>query len=339
MGQARAAAAAGGRDVPAPLGAVVDDYVADLRTGRSLSAATARSYRSDVRALLAHLAADSAGRGAADSGGDDGTVAGGLATAADLAGALTLPALRGWLATQVGAGAARSTVARRVAAARSFSTWASRRGILPADVAASLEAPRAQRHLPQVLNREQAAETIRTTELGAAQGDPIALRDRLVVELLYSCGIRVAELVGLDVDDIDAERRLLRVVGKGDRERAVPYGPPAQRALRTWLDGGRPALAAADSGPALLLGARGGRLDPRAARRVVNEVTAATPSSPRVSPHALRHSSATHLLEGGADLRHVQELLGHSTPATTQIYTHVSAERLRAAYRGAHPRA
>ena len=180
---------------------------------------------------------------------------------------------------------------------------------------------------------------MRTTDLGASQGDPVAVRDRVVVELLYSCGIRVAELCGLDVDDVDDGRRVLRVVGKGDRERAVPYGVPAERALRSWLDAGRPALAGPRSGPALLLGARGGRLDPRAARRIVNEVTAATPGAPTVSPHALRHSSATHLLEGGADLRHVQELLGHSTPATTQIYTHVSAERLRTAYRGAHPRA
>lgn len=306
-----------------PFGGVVDDFADYLRTGRSRSEATVRSYRSDVRGLLAHLARDTDGP----------------STAADLRGALTLPALRGWLAAQVGAGAARSTVARRVAAARSFSGWAARTGLVPTDVAARLEAPRARRHLPEVLDLDQAAETIRTTELGAAEGDPIALRDRLVVELLYSCGIRVAELCGLDVDDVDTERRLLRVVGKGDRERAVPYGPPADRALRSWLDGGRPALATARSGPSLLLGARGGRLDPRAARRIVNEVTAATPGAPRVSPHALRHSSATHLLEGGADLRHVQELLGHSTPATTQIYTHVSADRLRAAYRGAHPRA
>ncbi|MGN7225149.1 tyrosine recombinase XerC [Dietzia maris] len=306
-----------------PFGGVVDDFADYLRTGRSRSEATVRSYRSDVRGLLAHLARDTDGP----------------STAADLRGALTLPALRGWLAAQVGAGAARSTVARRVAAARSFSGWAARTGLVPTDVAARLEAPRARRHLPEVLDLDQAAETIRTTELGAAEGDPIALRDRLVVELLYSCGIRVAELCGLDVDDVDTERRLLRVVGKGDRERAVPYGPPADRALRAWLDGGRPALATTRSGPCLLLGARGGRLDPRAARRIVNEVTAATPGAPRVSPHALRHSSATHLLEGGADLRHVQELLGHSTPATTQIYTHVSADRLRAAYRGAHPRA
>lgn len=313
----------GGGGPSALFGGVVDDFVEYLRTSRGRSEATVRSYHSDVRGLLTHLAVD----------------AGGRTTAADLRAALTLPALRGWLAAQVGAGAARSTVARRVAAARSFSGWAARTGLVNTDIGARLEAPRARRHLPEVLDVAQAAETMRTTELGASEGDPIALRDRLVVELLYSCGIRVAELCGLDVDDIDTERRLLRVVGKGDRERAVPYGAPAERAVRAWLEGGRPALATARSGPSLLVGARGGRLDPRTARRIVNEVTDATPGAPRVSPHALRHSSATHLLEGGADLRHVQELLGHSTPATTQIYTHVSADRLRSAYRGAHPRA
>lgn len=307
----------------AALDAVVEDYVDYLRSGRSRSEATARSYRADVRALLAHLT----------EGGE------GPWTAADLPGVFTLPALRGWLAAQVADGAARSSIARRVASARSFSTWASRAGILHADVAARLESPRPRHRLPEVLDVRQAAETLRTADLGAADEDPVALRDRLVVELLYSCGIRVAELCGLDVDDIDTERRVLRVVGKGDRERAVPYGIPAERALRMWLDAGRADLSGPRSGPALLLGVRGGRLDPRAARRIVNEVTSATPGAPRVSPHALRHSSATHLLEGGADLRHVQELLGHSTPATTQIYTHVSAERLRAAYRGAHPRA
>lgn len=266
----------GGNALSDHLEEVLDDYVEHLLAGRSRSEATARSYRSDVRGLLGHLAA-----------GDCGPT-----TGPELGAALTLPALRGWLAAQVAAGAARSTVARRVAAARSFSTWAARTGLIPTDVAARLEAPRARRRLPEVLDAAQAGETIRTSELGAAEGDPLAVRDRLVVELLYSCGIRVAELCGLDVDDVDAERRLVRVIGKGDRERAVPYGTPADRALRSWLDTGRPALMNARSGPALLLGARGGRLDPRAARRVVNEVSEATPGAPRVSPHALRHSSA-----------------------------------------------
>lgn len=322
MGQKRTGANSGAA-LPAPLEPVLDDYAEHLRTGRTLSDATVRSYLSDLRGLLRHLTT-----------GEHGP-----ASAADLADALTLPALRGWLAAQVSAGAARSTIARRVAATRSFSSWAVRKGLLPTDVGARLEAPAPRRALPQVLDPSQAAQAMRTADLGAAEADPIALRDRLVVELLYSCGIRVAELCGLDLEDIDRGQRLLRVVGKGDRERVVPYGGPADRALGEWLDVGRPALVVARSGSALLLGARGGRLDPRSARRIVNEVSAATPEMPRISPHALRHSSATHLLEGGADLRHVQELLGHSTPATTQIYTHVSAERLRSVYRGAHPRA
>lgn len=302
---------------------VLEDFGDHLTNGCGLAEATARAYVSDIRGLLDHLA----GGGAVP------------ASAADLPETLTLPALRGWLAAQVSAGAARSTIARRVAAARSFSSWAVRKGILSVDVGARLRAPAARRVLPQVLDGAQAAEVMRSAELGAAGEDPVAVRDRLVVELLYSSGVRVAELCGLDLEDVDQRRRLLRVVGKGDRERAVPYGAPAERALGQWLLVGRPGLATAGSGNALLLGARGRRLDPRTARRIVNEISAATPGTPRISPHALRHSSATHLLEGGADLRHVQELLGHSTPATTQIYTHVSAERLRSAYRGAHPRA
>lgn len=321
MGRMSGSAIGGG--LPAPWEVVLDDYVGDLRVRRDRSDATARSYRSDVRALLVHLAAGEA---------PDTTPAG-------LASSFTLPELRGWLAAQVAAGAARSSIARRVAAARSFSSWAVGAGLLGTDVAARLEAPRPHRRLPTILDARQASETLRTAELAAEERHPIALRDRLVVELLYSCGIRVAELCGLDVDDVDPGRRVLRVVGKGDRERSVPYGLPADRALGAWLDDGRPALVTHRSGTALLLGVRGGRLDPRGARRIVNELSSMTPGAPRISPHALRHSSATHLLDGGADLRHVQELLGHSTPATTQIYTHVSADRLRAAYRGAHPRA
>ena len=308
--------------LPAGLGEVLEDYAGSLRGGRGRSPATVRSYLSDIRALMTYL------RGRQT-----------LETPADLRAAMTLPALRGWLGTQVRDGAARSTISRRVASVRSFSTWAVGAGLIDTDVAGRLQAPGAHHHLPEVLDAEQIEQSFRTVELGAEQGDPIGLRDRVILELLYSCGIRVAELVGLDVDDVDRERRLLRVIGKGDRERRVPYGTPAHRALDDWLRRGRPALVTGRSGAALLLGARGGRLDQRAARRVVNEITAATPGAPRVSPHALRHSAATHLLDGGADLRHVQELLGHSTAATTQIYTHVSAERLRSAYRTAHPRA
>ena len=174
---------------------------------------------------------------------------------------------------------------------------------------------------------------------GAQQGDPLALRDQLIVELLYATGIRVSELCGLDTDDVDRSRRLLRVLGKGNKQRTVPFGEPAQAALTAWLDDGRPELATADSGPALLLGARGRRLDPRQARTVVHQTVAAVDGAPDIGPHGLRHSAATHLLEGGADLRVVQELLGHSTLATTQLYTHVTVARLRAVHDQAHPRA
>ncbi|MEU8158357.1 tyrosine recombinase XerC [Micromonospora sp. NPDC048986] len=168
--------------------------------------------------------------------------------------------------------------------------------------------------------------------------EAVPLRDRVLLELLYATGVRVSEACGLDVGDVDHGRRVIRVFGKGGRERSVPYGVPAQRALDDWLRRGRPAMAGPRSGDALLLGARGGRLNPTTARQIVGAY-AETAGLPRTSPHDLRHSAATHLLEGGADLRAVQELLGHSSLASTQIYTHVSVERLRAAYRQAHPRA
>lgn len=176
-------------------------------------------------------------------------------------------------------------------------------------------------------------------ESGAQQNDPIALRDRLIVELLYATGIRVGELCGLDLGSVDRERWLLRVIGKGDKERSVPYGKPAADAVDLWLHVGRPAVATDSSGQALLLGKRGKRLDQRQARSVVHEVLSAVPGAPNLSPHGLRHTAATHLLEGGADLRVVQELLGHASLATTQLYTHVSVARLRAVHDQAHPRA
>ena len=174
---------------------------------------------------------------------------------------------------------------------------------------------------------------------GVDGGSPQDLRDRLVLELLYATGVRVGELCGLDVDDVDDGRRVLRVLGKGARERTVPFGQPAAQALTAWLGQGRPQWATARSGPALLLGRRGGRLDPRAARSLVHRRLADVPGAPDLGPHGLRHSAATHLLEGGADLRSVQELLGHASLATTQLYTHVSVERLRSSYAQAHPRA
>jgi integrase/recombinase XerC len=179
---------------------------------------------------------------------------------------------------------------------------------------------------------------MQASETGAAERNPVAMRDRVIVELLYATGIRVSELSGLDIDDLDLDRRVARVIGKGDKERTVPFGVPALRATKDWLADGRPHLVTEKSPPALLIGVRGGRLLPSSIRRIVHEALQAVPGAPDLGPHGLRHTAATHLLEGGADLRSVQELLGHATLATTQLYTHVTVERLRAVHDQAHPR-
>ena len=276
---------------------------------------------------------------------------------------LDLDLLRSWLAVQYAAGQARSSLARRAAAARAFTGFAFARGWLPADPGPLLATPKAHRALPKVLAASQVAAVLDNAR-AAPQGTPAARepvaapdgggvgrerdervaaavrwRDAAVMELLYAAALRVSELCGMDLGDLDEERGTVRVLGKGSKERAVPVGQPAARAVRDWLRHGRPVLATARSGSALFLGARGGRLDPRTARRAVHEAIAAIPAVPDTGPHGLRHSAATHLLEGGADLRSVQEYLGHASLSSTQIYTHVSVERLLAAYRQAHPRA
>jgi integrase/recombinase XerC len=290
-----------------------DEYLA-LQCGRS--AHTRRAYLGDLRSLFTFLEARGAGL--------DG---------------LSVPVLRSWLASAAGAGAARTTLARRTSAVKAFTAWAVRRGLLAVDPAARLQVPKAHRNLPAVLRQDQALKAMAAAKSGAEQGDPLALRDRLIVEMLYATGIRVSELCGLDVDDVDAHHRLVRVLGKGNKQRTAPFGLPAAEALGAWLADGRPALATAESGAALLLGARGRRLDARQARTVVHQTVAAVADAPDMGPHGLRHSAATHLLEGGADLRVVQELLGHSSLATTQLYTHVAVSRLRAVHDQAHPRA
>jgi integrase/recombinase XerC len=295
-----------------------DDYL-ELQCGRSVH--TRRAYLGDLRSLFAFLDQRASGTGLQ---------------------ALSLPMLRSWLAAGAGAGAARTTLARRTSAVKAFTAWAVRRGLLTGDPATRLQVPKAHRTLPAVLRQDQALAAMSAAKSGSLQGDPLALRDRLIVELLYATGIRVSELCGLDIDDIDngdTGHRLLRVLGKGNKQRSAPFGAPAAEALQAWLDGGRPALVTAESGPALLLGARGGRLDVRQARTVVHQTVAAVDGAPDMGPHGLRHSAATHLLEGGADLRIVQELLGHSSLATTQLYTHVTVARLRAVHDQAHPRA
>lgn len=298
--------------------AILDEFDEYLALQRGRSAHTRRAYLGDLRSLFAFLSECAPGAGLQ---------------------ALTLPVLRSWLAAAAATGAARTTLARRTSAVKAFTAWALRRGLLTDDPAARLQTPKARRALPSVLRQDQALAAMAAAETGSQQGDQLALRDRLIVELLYATGIRVSELCGLDLDDVDTGHRLLRVLGKGNKQRTAPFGEPAAEALRAWLADGRPALATADSGPALLLGARGRRLDVRQARTVVHQTVAAVAGAPDIGPHGLRHSAATHLLEGGADLRVVQELLGHSSLATTQLYTHVTIARLRAVHDQAHPRA
>ncbi len=315
------AAARGG--LPGELEAVVDAYERHLRLEVNRSPHTVRAYVGDVVAFLDHLA---------KLGGtnlDD----------------IDLAMLRGWLAILRDRGAARTSLARRAAALRTFTAWAHRSQRAEIDAGALLASPRALRTLPPVLDAREAATvmSVPAAPSDAAQADDIAtvlaVRDRLVLELLYATGIRVSELTGLDIDDIDRSRRVARVLGKGNKERTVPYGVAAERALAPWLDQARSVLVTADSGPALLLGARGRRIDPRTVRTVVHRAVAAVDGAPDIGPHGLRHSAATHLLDGGADLRSVQELLGHASLATTQLYTHISVERLRQTYAKAHPRA
>lgn len=256
-------------------------------------------------------------------------LAGEIATFAEF----DLSALRAWLGKAVDEGKSRATLARRTAAARAFSTWACREGYLDKDVAARLSSPKVGQHLPTVLSEKDAGELMGNA---ASESEEEFLRDSAMLELLYATGMRVAELVGLNVLDVDLQRRTARVTGKGNKQRVVPFGQAAADALAEWIDKARPEMAKDEQ--ALFVGKRGARIDPRQVRRIVEKAAQVT-GAPGLSPHGLRHSAATHLLEGGADLRVVQEVLGHSSLQTTQIYTHVSAQRLKDVYSQAHPRA
>jgi len=317
--------------LPADLAALLDRYQRFLAAERGLAAATVTAYTADVASLLEHLVRFT---GAAAGVGEAAGVAAGAAAWVER---LTLAVLRSWLAKLRTTGAARASLARRAAAARSFTSWAHRTGALTSDVGARLASPKPGRTLPAVLREDQAAALLAPT---LDPEDPVlARRDQAILELLYASGIRVSELTGLDVADVDRHRRVLRVLGKGSKQRTVPFGLPADLAVGQWIEDGRAALVTAESGSALFLGQRGRRMDPRAVRTLVHQRTAALAGAPELAPHGLRHTAATHLLSGGADLRTVQELLGHASLATTQIYTHVSAERLAAVYQQAHPRA
>jgi integrase/recombinase XerC len=304
-------------ELPEPLAQVLGAYQRYLVLERDLTPHTVRAYLSDLADLFDHLAR----MGVTD------------------VARLDLTMLRSWLAKQQSLGKARTTMARRATAVRVFTAWAHRMGLVAADPGALLANPKAHRTLPAVLDVQDVRSLLDAAQERVAAGDPVALRDVAVLELLYASGIRVGELVALDVDDLDPARRVVRVFGKGRKERVAPYGVPAAAALRRWLEDGRRHLVRPGSGPALFLGSRGGRLDQRAVRTLVHARLADVPGAPDTGPHGLRHSAATHLLEGGADLRSVQEILGHASLATTQLYTHVTTERLRSAYLQAHPRA
>lgn len=288
----------------------IEGFASHVRDERGRSPHTVRAYVADATALM-QFAADR-----------------GVAELADL----DLMTMRAWLAHLHVSGQARSTIARRAASARAFTAWCYRRGLTPIDPGQRLVSPQVPKRLPVVLDATQAHHLMDAAALADA---PMASRDRAIVELLYATGVRVSELCGLDLDDIRFDTRTITVTGKGDKQRVVPFGLPARDALVAWLEV-RADLA--PTVPAVFVGARGRRLDPRIARAVVTRLSSAA-GIPTIAPHALRHSAATHVLDGGADLRAVQEMLGHATLATTQRYTHVSVERLRATFTQAHPRA
>ena len=293
-------------------------YEEHLGMQRNLSEHTIRAYLGDLNSLFEHV--EKLGITEVDQ--------------------LTLTSVRSWLAAQQSKGGARTTIARRAVAVRTFTAWATKNGLMKEDIGDRLATPKSQRTLPHVLTVPETEEVFSAMESALGEeSDPHAIRNIAIVELLYSSGIRVSELCGIDLEDIDRSRNTVRVFGKGRKERTVPIGAPALRALDRWITQARDSYLSNASGLALFLGARGKRIDPRTVRDVVYTALQALPNAPRVGPHGLRHSAATHLLERGADLRTVQEILGHASLATTQIYTHVSEERLKAAYTQAHPRA
>lgn len=300
-------------DLPPGWQGLLDEYASHLDAERGLSAHTVRAYLTDLRELARH---------------------------ADVGPArITLSRLRGWLAAMGDDGAATSTVQRRVASVRGFFTWAVAEGLLGENPAARLQAPKKQRRLPKVPTVPAVAETMNAAAARAGEeDDPVAIRDLALVELLYSSGLRVSEACALTLGDVDRERRSITVLGKGGKQRTVPLGSPALAAIDRWLTVRRQ-FVTVKSPDTVFLGVQGGPLDPRVARRVVHTATGAAGPQAEVGPHGLRHAMATHLIEGGADLRSVQEMLGHSSVATTQLYTHVTSERLRRAFRDAHPRA
>lgn len=296
--------------------ALVTQYEEHLALVRNLSSNSIRGYVTDLESFLKHM--EKLGIVEFNQ--------------------LEIEHIRSWLANLQSTGVARSTLTRRIVSIRAFTNWAAANGWLTSDLGANLAIPKPHRVLPEVLNVDEAATVIKSLEVKVAE-EPTALnyRDLAILEVLYGSGIRVSELCGLDLGDIDNSRNTLNVIGKANKQRVVPIGIPAINALSNYLKIGRGEFANQLSEAAVFLGARGKRIDQRTVRQVVYEAMKAVGAT--MGPHGLRHSAATHLLEGGADLRTVQEILGHASLATTQIYTHVSPERLQSAYKQAHPRA
>lgn len=300
------------------LESALQDFVLYLSAERGYSPHTVKAYRSDLHSLLAFAHRRSIAN----------------------ADQLTLEFLRDWLWECSQEGLTKTTLARRSASVRSFTSWLRRMGHVSVDPGSRLKSPKADQSLPRVVTATQLDDIFEQLSIDAESDEPIAIRDLAIVELLYASGLRVSELVGLNINDIDADRLTVKVVGKGAKERVVPYGVPAANALTDYQRRARPQLTASKpTTNAFFVGARGGRLSTRAVYRLVASLLQPLGGSGPAGPHALRHSAATHLLDGGADLRIVQELLGHASMGTTQIYTHVSMERLKSSYVQAHPRA
>lgn len=303
--------------LPAWAAVILDQFCTHLRWEKNRSEHTVRSYQSDLAQLLAWVGAQ------------------GVNALAEI----TVAHLRSWLAYSQASGAAATTLRRRASAARGFFSWARANDLVESDPTALLRTPKVPRKLPRTVSANDASVLLASVMEAAASDDtPTGARNLAILEVLYGAGLRVAELCSLDIDDLDRDRRTITVIGKGDKQRTVPIGLPALRAVDAWVSR-RTQWLTESSGAALFLGQRGARIDQRVVRRVVHEAMQAIPEAPDIGPHGLRHAMATHLLEGGADLRSVQEILGHESLATTQIYTHVTAQRLRDVFNQAHPRA
>ncbi len=297
---------------------VTSEYTRYLTQERSLSEHTTRAYLGDLSSFFDNLELQKI----------------------DDVSSITIAHIRSWLATQQVKGVARTSLSRRAVSIRLFTKWAAKKGYLPKDVGATLATPKGHRTLPEVLSISDATTAMDSLATRVAEEEtPLSKRDCAILEVLYASGARVSELCGLDLDDIDYSRNTIRVLGKGNKERTIPLGNPAMKALNDWIKYARSEVLSTAKDSAVFLGARGKRIDQRTVRTIVYEALSALEGVERMGPHALRHSAATHLLEGGADLRTVQEILGHASLATTQIYTHVSTERLQKAFKQAHPRA